>query len=75
MIEREVMQLYLWSQIKSGYRMLNQQCCVGIHLLGLKIYIAFYPPPPLFPKLITKLSERGSIYYYELKPKLAIANC
>ena len=49
MIAQEVMQRYLWSQIKSGYRMLNQQCSVGIHLLVLKIYIAFYPLPSFIP--------------------------
>ena len=74
MIGQEVMQRYLWSQITSGYRMLNQQCCVEIHLFGLKIYIAFYPLP-LPPKLTTKHSKRGRIFYYKLKPTLAIVNC
>lgn len=69
MIGQEVMQRYLWSQITSGYRMLNQQCCVEIHLFGLKIYIAFYPPPQTYYQTF----QKGT--YFLLETKTKTSNC
>ena len=49
--------------------MLNQQCCVEIHLFGLKIYIAFYPPPQTYYQAF----QKGT--YFLLETKTKTSNC